>query len=381
MSQKTRLAVEKIHKKSTSTMGKRQFLRTLSSVGFATTSAMYLSPEDVAAAASDEVPVIVGFDSEDDPTNPEPVHQTVPADWYNNLQHARNVLERRIDSIRKKPGVRAAWIKPGKLGGENAKIEVNVLQSEADKGAGEIPESLEGVPTEINTVRGFNLCYNDGHYPDPVPGSVKVSTVDGSGTLGGRMYDSSSGTEVFMTAAHLWDSDPPGQDLYQPTDSYPSLGTANNWSCGLDVAIVDPNNGHDPARAIEDSIADTDSVTGWYTRDGVSTLDSEGRLIAKYGLSTGLTRGEIDGIGTTWFYGCYKEGQVKWGTAEEDFTDGDSGALAHYWEANSDGSYNYDNAWVVSICNARTTDYGQSSPNYVWGSGSWKIVNELGYTF
>lgn len=70
-------------------MGRRRFAKTLLRVGFGASTIAGLTIEDVKGAASDQVPIVIGYEPNKDGTDLHPVTKYVPADWYNDNLHAK----------------------------------------------------------------------------------------------------------------------------------------------------------------------------------------------------------------------------------------------------------------------------------------------------
>lgn len=382
--------VGRIHDTRYATKGRRGFLRALTGVGFAASTAAHLTVEDVQAAGDGEVPVVVGFRHDPEFTSVEPQTRTVPADWYDDYLHATRVFEANRRRLVERSGVKAVSFVPGDYGGDNARVTVDVNSAEEPDAAGSVPERVDGVPVEVREVRGHELgyCsdlnYNTGHFPDDTPGSIQVCSGDSTATLTCRVYDPNDYQEYFLVSNHLYGGqgdDHAGESLYQPDASYPALGVVEQGHCYVDAMRIDPRNGHDPVSRIED-IYPSENLTGWFTRDGLSDMKADGEYIQKYGCRTGTTMGPIESTdGWTSYYGCTpKVGQLQWGD-NDDMDDGDSGSLAVNAPPDGSGGYESDEVWACGMCNARTADWASDGANYVWGTAAWKLHNKFGWYF
>lgn len=97
-------------------MSRRQLLSSLVGVGFTRLTANYLTKDDIDNAASDQVPIVVGFHSED-PHSERTAHtEYVPADWYNNFRHAIQVKHRLTKTLGQLPGIVSVGVVPGDRG-------------------------------------------------------------------------------------------------------------------------------------------------------------------------------------------------------------------------------------------------------------------------
>jgi hypothetical protein len=374
MSDKTvgRPNVEQIHNYAKGGMGRRRLLRTLASVGFAGSTLQYLSIEDIKAASSDEVPIVYGFARTDpeDPGTLSPRKKMVPTDWYNDLQHAFRIHE--IQDFIGQSGIKASWVSPGDYGGENASIEVDIDDEDV---RGTIPESIEQVPVNVNYVKGFSKgnC-NNGHAPDAVPGSMKISPGDGYGTLSSPVYDTSESQRLFATAGHIFDAGSEGvisDPVYQPDDSYLPIGLISDQFCSEDLVVAEPRNNHSPQYEIKG--ASPSAVVGHFSKSGLSDLKAQDEPLEKIGVKTCHTEGHIEAVdGDTNYYGCSKSGQLKWGSTS-DFDDGDSGSVNYHPDPENPNDF----IMIGGMNNARTW-WGS---DYVWGTAAHHISDKLGLDF
>lgn len=352
-------------------MGRRRLMKSLVGAGFGA-SAYHLTSEDVKAAASDQVPIVYAYAR--DPENPSSLKartKNVPADWYNDLQHAFSVHNSK--TFTNLPGVRASWVSPGERGGENASIEVDITDEVA---RGNAPESVEGVPVKVNKVGEFQTgnC-NTKKTDSTVPGSVECDDGDGYATLAPRLYDPANSDEYFATSNHVFGGANGGESLYQADgeNGNNKIGTVENGYCYMDLAIATPVN-RSPAPAIKLEIADEVQVSGSYSKAGLSDIKSQGKLMYKVGVTTCSTQGKIKAVdGQTCAYGCRcKDGQVKWGT-QSHFDDGDSGSVTYHPDPDIS-----DSVIVGNMNNAVTWWTGE---NYVWGTGAYHIKDSIGMFF
>lgn len=378
---------EAIHKKRLSGVGRRNFTKYLLSAGFGAGAIAGLTVEDVKAAASDEVPIVIGYETDEFGENLSPVTKRVPADWYNNNQHAKAVHERRAPGLLKNPHIKGVGYEPGEYGGKNAQITVTV-DAKHKEAAASVPDSVEGVPFEVSYGGYANLgacnChsgdYNTWHTDDTVPGGMQICNGNGSyGTLTGRAVQ--NGDEYFLINNHMFggnNTDHQGEPVYQPDCSSEPLGDVKRGYCRWDAMLINPKNDHDPVSYYEDANP-TDRITGFFNRSGLSDIKASGRDIEKYGCTTGRTSGKIKNTDKwTSTYGCKnKTGQLVWGT-NNDMDDGDSGSLAYHEEPDGSGGYSNNGIWACGLCSARTADWAEISDDYVWGTSAWKLNNAEG---
>jgi hypothetical protein len=258
--------------------------------------------------------------------------KNVPADWYNDVQHAEKVRDA-LD-LHKNAGVNEVDVRPAKYGGRSSYIEVGVspelargngLVPETAKSA--IPESHSGVEIKLKEVGvGKMACYT-GDYGSTIPGgAVCRSGVGSSGTFSSAMFKNNNGP-YFATNAHLW------AGASNPTTSYDMNHNSSNEkvadiieaNCQLDYALGDPDN-HTPQQKI---VAGGEDVTFQYTKSGINDQIGQGAHGTKRGISSCETSGEIytaNGYIGAVDKGCPNRGyQVK---GEWDIERGDSGSVA-----------------------------------------------------
>jgi hypothetical protein len=363
--------VQDVHDESLSSAGRRRFVKSLLGVGFGVTAANYLTAEDVLAAGKKEVPIVYGLVHGDD-GSVKARTKNVPADWYNDLQHAMNAHDSR--NFHQRPGVLGSWVVPGEYGGQNASIDVDILKEDA---RGNIPEHVDSVPVNVNKLEGFSVgkCNTDDE-GDVVRGGVKCTNGNGSyGTLSGRIRDTSTNDYYFATSGHLFDNNT-GGSLYQPNDQDPRIGKVTDAYCYSDLVVAEPKNGHTPDHHIKriDS-GEPSNVVGIYTKTGLSELKASGELLEKVGVRTCHTQGQIQAVdGETCAYGCRcKSEQLKWGS-ESDFNDGDSGSLNFHPDLKNPT----EDILIGGMNNAVTWWDGE---NYVWGTAAHHINNEHNLIF
>lgn len=362
---------EQIHKKRVSGMGRRRFLQTLSAAGFGA-GALYLTPNDVQAAASDEVPITYAIVRNESDTGYEPKKKMVPADWYNDLQHAHNVHQQA--NFLKRPGVAGTTVIPGKYGGENAKIRLEVSKQKASHDSvslpvakAALPDAINGVPIEVVEVGSPQLSCYESNYGSSPPAGVQINHGSTYGSLGSPMVK--NGNKYFTTNYHIFGGSPTDEKLYQ--DSSTAIGKVSAYDCSQDFVACTPLNGHTPTRDIVDSSYYT---WGHYTASGVDDLAAQGAAAEKHGQRTCKTSGTIHGRGDAWVYdaNCIsRHDQVKWGTAVEDFYNGDSGSVAYH-------QYSGDKVLVLDL-NAAYVPKDDPTGDYCFGTGAYKIYNSYGF--
>lgn len=382
--------VDKIHEKRMSSMSRRRLMNALVGMGATVGTAAHLTPEDVEAASSDEIPIAWGhtFEEPGDPTTERVTEKRhVDADWYNDLKTTQRVREHL--ALEELPEVVAVDAIPPEFGGENGYVRAAVSEVVAEEEgtsaadiAGEIPETVNGVEVEVETIEG---PLETPDVPESEPSEeieaddVESEAVDyesgraiyhedsGYCTLTGRVFFDGSSLARFITVHHLWHGeDPIENDVKMYSAAGNAIGEAFTGDCTSDYIVFFPEDGYEPDNEV---IVEGVEITGEYTQDAVNAMAGNDVVVEKYGQRTGHTSGEVHTANGYVAYvggeGCDdRDDQVRWGSGD-DFNDGDSGSLTYYqWGDDPDETW--------AICVAAGTYPGTSTWDYeVFGSGSW----------
>lgn len=366
----------------TSRLSRRTLMKELSAVGFGAISAATLTADDVKAASSDEVPITYAMEADDKMrTSYTAKKRMVPADWYEDVQRAHRAHDNYgFDNI---PGIVGTTVLPGTFSGNRAQIQVEIspeLARDQGQGIGEsrgkVPEQIEQIPTKVVESSKPKLgCYTKDYGSEPPVGSY-VSGSKFGGSLGCPIYK--DGNAYFSTNYHLWTD--------QDNLSYANLENSNNdvigyvvdWDCKDDFVAASPAYGYSVNRELVD--AGGNYILGYYTKAGIDGLAANDEYARKRGQTTCYTAGEIKGQGDAYAYDAdcpERLNQVKWGKAEDDFTDGDSGSVAY---ASPYDDVSDDRKYALCINAARVASYDPTG-DYVYGTAGWHIHNEYGYGF
>ena len=330
-----RPTVNRITNERVSGMGRRRFLQLLSGAGLTGVSAAWLTAEDVQGAGSDEVPIVEMFRHED-PTQPDQGVETevkyVPADWYNELEHARRV--RRSLQLERLDGVTEVDTRPGIYGGRSAKVRVGV-SPEAAQGAGttydevvsRIPAQKEGIEIEVEEVGMPELtsCYNS-DFGDSVPGGAIVKNTDGGyGTLTGGVYDDGYGPR-FITNQHIFNS-VSNDNMYHDDTYEDPVGYIYDAYCNLDYVIGYEQYGHTASTEIAGTSL---TIEYQYAKSGIDDLVAQEETAKKQGVRTCETSGTV--VSSAGYIGLVDDGcsDRDWQVKGEWYIDnGDSGSPAY----------------------------------------------------
>lgn len=233
-------------------MGKRRFLKTLSSIGVSYSALANLDKESLQNLTDDpkrEVPMLeslVHTNHEEikrgEPPKREANFFTVPRDQWAEIKGADKAsikLEKQIQADESLPDLRVAVQTrsersktrktlipevPSRLL-EETDLTIDLIQSKlpnslsVEVAEGEHREQVTDIPVIMEVVSGGQLTnYYDYEYR-PVPGGVQLSQPGGDGdcTLATPAYDSPNGY-VMVTAGHCAESG--SMDVYQPNDPW-----------------------------------------------------------------------------------------------------------------------------------------------------------------
>ncbi|WP_254547242.1 hypothetical protein [Halomarina pelagica] len=369
-----------IHRKRCKVMSRRRLMRTLSGLGFSGITASYLTTDDVKAAASDEVPIVVGFHGDDPHAKRTPFVKYIPADWYNDFRHATDVKDRVGHRFSQKNGVVSVGVIPGDAGGENSRISVRIVEDKYHRTASELPDHVDGVevvprksgvprPTScsLDDLRNWTNTYIYGGFL--VKGD---SSERGYGTVSCTGYK--NGNSYIITSQHIFNgSDNVGKKLRKADGTL--IGEVRYDRCKEDFAATDITNGFGYARAIWDS--GYNGIRGNFSYDGLGDLRRNGARPQKVGQRTcRTTTAGITAIASTVytsFFGCLPKPYSVWlvdNSSSNDYKPGDSGSMSYY-ESPNNSSY----CWLISLCN-----YEDPDSDDFFGLGCYRM-NEFGYQF
>lgn len=319
-----------IHTKRIRGMSRRRLLKTLTAFGFSSATAAALTPNDVQAADSDQVPISIDHSEEST--------VMVDADWYDRLQATRDTFgamkrdwlppqgRRNSNKSQKAHGpkdkhddVIGLYISAGK-GNDNPHIIVSIDQDSntKDETRGNIPERRGGSRIKIEerdrekelAVDHTNCDDKEVSNPDRIPGGVRIRFAgrDGHGTLTPRVVDGDFDHNYSLaTAAHVLsrDENECGDDLIG-TSAYHHgnyIGSVVAVDHDLDMAII--HNSSSTNQPIPEVWHPVDHSQRWepieetLTKDGVDFWINNDRQLFKYGVSSCYTTGKVHSRGNT----------------------------------------------------------------------------------
>lgn len=367
---------DKIHSTNYSKLGKRGLMKKLAGVGFSAASVSLLTTEDIKAASSDQVPIVIGQRREnpEDPFSKRvPQVKNVPADWYNSLQKARRVKRNAENRYISNSAIAGIGISPGEKPNQS-KILIQVYEDR--RGSITLPHEIGGVPTKIRSVGEWKAgscdiseLNNWDASSETCYGGYYIYNEDGgdSGTFATEVYDGSD--EWGLSAHHVLENQ--GDRIEDPNDFRIGV-TSDEKHCKEDWALFAEDSDVDFTDDIR--FNNFSGVTGSFSQDGCSDLCSYEAYCHKVGHTTCNTGFNITDCNTTTYdinTRCTKNyHQNVYSASNSDFEPGDSGSLVYYTSPNN-SSY----CWAVGLANYEDEFY-----NNISGVGSWKI-KERGYNF
>lgn len=369
-----------IHKPHMQKLGRRGLMKKLLGMGFTVSSAAAITIEDIKAASSDEVPIVVGYrrkDLSDLTSERVPYKKNVPKDWYNQVQKSRRKKNEIADDVRSREGVLGVGLtsidkssRPG--------ILVIVDKNKPEVGRRNIPTNVGDIPVEItessrgkpfascdtSQLRGWSKNNSDLY-------SGYEINVNGSG-------DPGSGTNTCV----VWD----GQSSYGLSCYHVLKDSGNNVADGVGNSVGTVT---DERHCREDwalfSLDDVgweqkvkfgqyDGITGSFTKDGVADLVNSNAGCSKVGKRTCKSSFEAEAYDVQyWVEGDCGSAphQVYYEAQSDDFKQGDSGSLVYH-----ESPDNSSHCWAVSML-----AYGRPlNDNDIHGVGAWRITDR-GYYF
>lgn len=367
-----------IHKKSSSKLTRRRLMKMSSALGFSGATALNLTPEDVKAADSDQVPIALGYSSD--------TKVMVDADWYDRLIIARRQLQKLSEGWLEGTNSRATrdehddvhsvWLDAGK-GGKLPSLIMSVDKESPTKNEtrGNIPEFSNGIEVEVEETprrvqetthadedpHPLEPCGPHGceHYPksdkSELPGGLKVefygSELTTTATLSPRTYYTGTSPDLyycFTTAAHApaKAEDACGSDLIGLTANHDGIpiGDIVMVDHDYDIAVIFDDVINDrPQGKVVNPAAHSEQyrIKDTLNEDGVdhfiNNSDDDSVYVEKHGVGSCKSSGDVHSRGNTELQSFpFYEGDpcvntwtetVRWG----DFCDlypSDSGSIA-----------------------------------------------------
>lgn len=234
--------------------------------------------------------------------------ERVPYEWENH----RETVKKSLNELRKRyasnENVISVYRTQGMSQiGTHSRFKIKV---EITSPSPEIPDRINDIPVETTPPSNYQPlastgCVNEGDW-DLIPGGVHISQYSDATNYGttyatcnivNSQYDS-----VMVTANHVMYSDScsaTGADAFQETDKVGSVAKSyNNYDCAaIDFCGCTGDDGY--TDDFVDGIKDGDNgvnkqIAAWYTDSGLDHLISTGETVRKIGVSSGLTKGQVE---------------------------------------------------------------------------------------
>lgn len=373
-----RPSTDKIHDETYPGMSRRRLLSSLTGLGFTQITAKYITKDDIDNAASDEVPIVVGFHSENPASEQRAYKEYVPADWYNDFRHATQIKQRMEKSIGQTPGVVSVGVIPGERGGDNSRVLVRAQKNRLRTAMGNVPTEIDGVEISVESANRFtsmgcaNSLRNWDSSQSSIHGGYEIwgDSSNPIGTVGAPAFK--NGRKYLATCQHIFSgSNPTGKKLKHPDGTV--LGTINKSKCKEDFAMVSLNSGYRIERSIRHS--GYSGIAGYYSHDGLANLKSRNVRTQKVGRTTCRTSfSRIQSTAETIFTapGCVPKPYTVFhqDNSGNSLKRGDSGSISFHQSPN-----NKNKCWLVSFIN-----YEDSGTNNVFGIGLYRLA-DFGYSF
>lgn len=332
-------------------MGRRNFLRSLAGIGISGATLRYMTKDALAEVTDNpkkEVPRLRSLRhanhqevvEEGKPPEVEPVYDTIPRDEWAVTESAFDA-ERKINKALRQiddTGLVLAGVTETTSGQHSKKtVEVRYIERELRSGGSvkpnvpaeeiskELPSKVTGTAGKGDnavTVRGIPVTmekvsqelhgcdkYDDNYRP--VPGGCRMRSENkGCGTICTPAYDNERDEYVMVTAGHAIEGTDSGKDVWQPYDSYSSIGESDkgDWEdhpypgwTSFDAATIDLKDG--PYDGVDHIYGFADEPSGYVndveiygTIAWISIEDMVGNSsyeLTKRGSTTGKKSGHI----------------------------------------------------------------------------------------
>ena len=396
-----------VHRSKDTKLTRRRILRTLTAAGVTPVAASRITVDDVKAADDDQVPISLDVKGE--------IKKNVPADWYDKLIHTRDIRSKLSRNHDHRESVLGVGYSPGKRGGENPYIivELNEDSDSKEQDKSEIPDEREGVTIEKEEVKAASpdncpdtpyyesLCdnYDCTTLPegDDIPAGPMVE-FPGIGRWGSHtsqvLWSDDTLKLGWMTSAHYITDCGVGHEAYhQPAndggDGY-KIGEITAIHPEYDISIIETTEFDNPNIDPSPYVHESSNLSSGYTygpietvmtKDGVDLWAREDREVFRYGAGTCYGNGRVEATIQDWEVLGEPEDWCNPSINEvvririDNSGDGDSGAL--HW-----GYYEPQDAYlgIGSHSASRPSPSIFSDRDRVaFCSAGYRIYNDLGY--
>ena len=327
-----------------SRMGRRRFIKTLTSIGISSAAITHLSQDGLAKITddpSDEIPRLLGLRhtnhdalvEDGEIPEREPEFYTIPRDEWVRTETVHNAAQELANQLPQNPYISTVVRSDGEglfisveyqivervnadensprdhneSTGDEIGLSYEDLQEQVPDrvsgsvGSGQHRETREGIRVETQRIRiresaTFNSKYR------PVPGGCQVGWTfeDWYGTLATPASYEYSNDPCWVTAAHVIKREE--RDVYQQDDlrSSPKIGESDQWTArgNGDIATV-LSNGTNLSWNIAGYNDSYDyQITGVLGRDKLCDMEQNDESLYIQGRTTGRNQGEVIGVDT-----------------------------------------------------------------------------------
>lgn len=309
----------------------------------------------------------------------------VPRDWYEHIQHARDVVSRVRKSVQDQP-----WYEySGRAADDQLvsglrrdKIKVYVSDITAAKSA--LPDHVEGIPVEIAEAKERHI---DNHWADSeecdhytsesycIEGGEYIREKRDDGTCFSVTCIAESGGDYYlMTSGHgfMDTSDCPENTSGEMAEQNYGLdvGDVYTYNHDYDVSLVDP---YDINGVDNTLVNESQEVLGAISKSKIDELKSTNETIHQVGTTTKETQGQVLDIIQDYAPRCDRT-KVDMVKTSAEAANGDSGG-PHYW-INTD--YNY--IGIIGPHSLHTTNFYGSYVSSFAPAG-YAIQDNLSWNF
>lgn len=323
-------------------------MKAAAAAGMSSAAVLTLTPDDVKAAASDEVTIPFDVDGE--------VKKQVPTDlmdWYYRARDATYQIKQ--GHAHKNAVVTIATTGPKDGDNPHVLVRLDESRGDAEERRGELPEERNGVRVEVEThdeTKFQEHCDPDfwaESKKDDFPGGMETvsSSSTNRGTNSSRIFDNNLNWIGWTTAAHLLDDCSSGAYIYHSdgTQSY-NYGEISDVDTIRDVAFIKPRNnaGTSPWNLKPSDHTEGVEILSTLSEEGLTYLSNNGPGCGLYGIGSCFEDLKLENWNeynnNSWYCNGYRDDQIE---LEEGLLDdtkaGDSGGLYYSEDPDNPGNW------------------------------------------
>jgi hypothetical protein len=300
--------------------------------------------------------------------------ETVPARWYRQTKRAERVADQLKRTLLPEPGVTSVGVGLGDRYVGDLRTKAVSVGTRPGGASVTIPDEVDGVPVveDRGETVEFTNCYEKDY--DPVPGGVTVEDIDSKGSTCCRCWR--DGTPYLLTVRHLvasgaCDDDTSagvGDYIYQNGDY---IGTVEDVYVEHDSALVnwDSNGSRDSYSA--DVVDSSVEIEGHVTKDGLSTLQSNGSYIDRRGIASCKDTHQVEKYAEDYWCNDTNVVLTELVYLSGSASSGDSGGPV----------FNPDGDSTAPLANMVSGNISTSSNSYVFGAAGYGMSDLQNITF